>query len=899
MPLSLGDQLGPYKIQSLLGKGGMGEVYRATDTQLKRDVALKVLPAAFANDPERLGRFQREAEVLASLDHPSIAPIFGMVESNGERALALALIEGPTLADRIAQGPMPIEEAIEIAKQIVAALEYAHERNVIHRDLKPANIKITLDGAVKVLDFGLAKVLDDELQATSGLDSPTLTIGHTRAGVILGTAAYMSPEQAVGKPADRRSDIFSFGSVLYEMLTGERAFSGDSAGETLVAVAKDEPSWSKLPLLPSNVDKALRRCLIKDRKLRLQAIGEARILLETPEVPVRPVTTARPWSTHSYAPWAVAALIALALTPANILHFREQPPVAATVRFQIPAPEKTAFTLTHAPVISPDGKRLIFGASTANGQTQLWVRSLDTLDARPLAGTDGANAYYFWSPDSKFVAFDQGGKLRKVDASGGPPQTICDLPGASRSGAWSSEGVIIFGSPASGIWRVSEAGGAPSQLTKQDPSRGENYNGHPAFLPGGRRFIYLRSAPSNSDVRGIYLGSLDLRPEQQSSKRLLATEGNAVYAPSADPDIGYLLFLREGSLMAQRFDARRVDLAGEAFPIAEGVGATFQKGFFSASSAGALAYRTGASAAGGNQLIWFDRTGKNLGTVWDRGQYSTISLSPDGNRVAVERTDQSNIDVWVFDLTRNTPTRLTFDLNRDGWPTWSPDGTHVAFSAIRMGVPDLYRKEASGAGSDELLFKSGEVKQLQDWSRDGRLLMYSQQSKGGNDLWVLPLDGPGGAPKSPMPYIKTEFDEGGGRFSPDGNLVAYSSNQSGGVHEVYVQPFPDPSKGKWQISRGGGAHPRWRRDGKELFYISADSKMMAVDVSLSPAFKPGVPHALFQTAILGAAQVVNETRYDVTADGQKFLINTLANSDASGAPSPSISVVLNWQAGLK
>jgi eukaryotic-like serine/threonine-protein kinase len=512
----------------------------------------------------------------------------------------------------------------------------------------------------------------------------------------------------------------------------------------------------------------------------------------------------------------------------------------------------------------------------------------------------------FWSPDSRFVAFQQlGGTLRKSDASGGAPQAVANVRQPIRGGAWSRVGVIVVGSSNTGLLRIPEASGNPTPLTKLDSARGEVFHGHPSFLPDGRRFIYFRLA-GGAEFRGVYLGSIDLPSERQSSERLLATDGMAVYAPSReDPDRGHLLFLREGSLMAQPFDARKAQLGGEVFLVAESVGSiNGSTGLFSSSMNGVLAFRTGQGTSGATtQLAWFDRTGKSLGVAGEPAEYNVVSLSPDGTRVAVMRRDsqrgeQGNFDVWVHDLIRSIPTRLTFDPANDAWPVWSPDGSRVAFSSDRQGAYNLYRKDASGAGGDELLFKSNEAKFVQDWSRDGRFLIYSLAGAGGMDLSVLPLDGPNGAPKTPMQYLKTEFFESEGRFSPDGRFVAYNSRQSGGPNEIYVQPFPEASKGKWQISRGGGAHPCWSRDGKELFYVSADSKMMAVEVSLTPVFSARVPKALFAAPIFGGGGAPNVTRYDVTADGQKFLINSVAGESREAPPAP-ITVVLNWQAGLK
>ena len=887
MSVSVGDRLGPYEILAPLGAGGMGEVYRARDTKLKREVALKVLPDLFASDPERMARFQREAEVLASLNHPNIAAIYGL-EGN---ALVMELVEGENLG-----GPLPIETALTYARQIAEALEYAHERGIIHRDLKPANVKITPEGVVKVLDFGLAKAIEDPGPASDPASSPTLTLGATRMGVILGTAAYMSPEQASGKTADRRSDIWSFGAVLYEMLAGKRAFVGESVSDTLATVLKLEPEWDALPAgTPASVRKLVRRCLTKDRKQRLQAIGEARIALENPrgDEPAAPVTGG---TGHRFL-WPVclaAAVFAVALAALALIHFREKPPVADVVRFQIPAPEKS--NINYGAYLSPDGRRIVFSARGPNGQTVLWVHSLDSLESRPLAGTEGVVETQFWSPDSRFIAFSVPGKLKKVEASGGPPQTVCDLPAPLRGGAWSRDGVIAFGILRKGLMRVSEAGGAASPLTTLDSSGQEVLHAVYSFLPDARHFIYARSSAA-VEKRGIYLGSLDAKPEQQGSRRLVATDSNAVYAPSSDPALGHLLFVREGSLMAQAFDARKLEMAGDAVPIAEGL-PDAGRPQFSVSSTGVLVYRTGGAGPSTNQLTWFDRAGKNLGTVGEPGQYNTLAISPDGTRVAFDRYAPQSAgragDIWLHEFSRGISTQLTFDPGFDGQPAWSPDGSHILFTSNRDGPLNLYQKVASGAGNEEALLKSNEAKPSYDWSPDGRFLLYGVQGQK-VEVWVLPRTGDD---RKPMRYLQTESNVIQARFSPDSRWVAYTSDESG-KREVYVSPFPAAPGVKWMVSKGGGDQPRWRRrDGKELFYISPDRKMMAVEVSTaSGAVQAGIPKALFPAPIFGGA-TLDTTRYDVTADGQKFLINSLATETNSAQSSP-ITVVLNWQAGLK
>jgi serine/threonine protein kinase len=890
-----GDKLGPYEILAPIGAGGMGEVYRAHDTKLKRDVALKVLPEAFANDPARMARFQREAEVLASLNHPNIAHLYGIEE----QALVMELVEGETLPC-----PLPVETALHYARQIAEALEYAHERGVIHRDLKPANIKITPEGVVKLLDFGLAKAVEDPAAAPDDPgNSPTLTLGHTRAGVILGTAAYMSPEQAHGKTADRRSDIFSFGAVLYEMLAGKQAFAGESAGDTLASVLKLDPDWNALPIsTPASIRKLVQRCLIKDRKQRLQAIGEARIALEQPDRDEPAPATAPLQSQLGWASWAVAALATMVALGLAVLHFREKPPASPEpVRFLISAPEKS--TLSGIPVVSPDGRWVAFIARGQDGRSLLWVRSLGSLDARPLAGVEGVTddnyPNTFWSPDSRFLAFPVQGKLKKIAAAGGPPQTVCDIPYGWGGGAWTRDGVIVFGGLGSfrgPLMRVPDAGGAASPLTALDESSREISHAGPAFLPDGHHFLYWRISASRPENSGIYLGSLDAKPEQKSSKPLVAANSFPVYAPSSDPNapnLGHVLFEREGSLMAQPFDDRRLALAGEAEPVAGGPDNTLQ---YSVSTTGVLAYRV----LGGqrNLWTWFDREGKFLDTSGDFPSYHEgLNLSPDGTRVA--GTASTPGEIWLYEFASGRSTRFTSDRARHGYSVWSPDGSRIVFSSDRDGNNNLYERDSSGAANEVELLKSIENKIAYDWSREGFLLYAVVTRQGRKDsLWMLPLS-PDGKPSGPPKlYLNTGSFVHQARFSPDGRWVANTSDESGTM-EVYVRPFPDASKGKYPISKGGGNQPRWRRDGKELFYMSG-SKTMSVEVTSGAAssgvFKAGIPQTL-SVPSASTLTMVRAHQYDVSADGQRFLIRR--TSPESSAANPPITVVLNWQAGLK
>ena len=904
MTIAAGTRLGAYEIVAPIGAGGMGEVYRAHDAKLNRDVALKVLPEAFARDAERMARFQREAKVLASLNHPNIATIHGLEDSGATHALVMELVEGPTLADRIKSGPIPIDEALRIAKQITEALEYAHEHGIVHRDLKPANVKVTNDDAVKVLDFGLAKALEGDASSIDIANSPTVSRMATQAGVLLGTAAYMSPEQAKGKAVDRRADIWAFGCVLYEMLTGKMAFRGESVTDTLASVIKEEPDWSHLPTTtPIRVRVLLQRCLQKDPKQRLRDIGDARISLEevlagAPEpLPVTATPVPVPlW--RRALPWAIAATAAALAAVAFWTPWRATttPAPAEPVRFQIPLPENVTFGPTGVFALSPDGRQLAFTASGSDGVQRIWVRALESLEARPLSGSESNFLPpFFWSPDSRFIAFDAGGKLKKIEISGGPAETICGLSGSAVGGSWNRDGVIIFGTNNGGLMRVSAVGGSASPLTTLDPSRGETAHGLPSFLPDGRHFIYLRRSgtPENN---GIYVGSVDAKPEEQSSKPLVATQVAPAFLSSADAGSGQLLFVRDGTLLAQPFDARRMELSGEPTTLAGVLGTFLSRGFFSVSANGVLVYRAGAGRF--RQLTWYDRQGKALGTAGEPGDlFPEVDLSPDGTHAAVSRIDVEarNAVVWLLDFSRGTSTRFTFGSFSDTGPVWSPDGNRIIFASNREGNYDLYQKPASGARDEDLLLNSNEGKVPSSWSRDGRFLLYRARDRNGKwGIWVLPLKGD----KKPFPFLHTEFNEEGGQFSPDGRWVAYSSDESGRT-EIFVRPFSPDSNGtasgaggKWLISNGGGAQPRWRGDGRELYYLASDGKLMAVEVSTNPVFQAGVPKVLFQALAMSNASY---SEWDLTADGKRFL---LPAPTAQSAQAP-FTVVLNWQAGLK
>ena len=879
MSLAPGTRLGVYGVTAQIGEGGMGQVYQATDTRLKRQVAIKILPPSLAADHDRLARLQREAEVLASLNHPNIAGIHGLEESGGMTALVMELVEGEDLSRRIARGAIPLDDALPIAKQIADALEAAHEQGIIHRDLKPANIKVRTDGTVKVLDFGLAKAMAPVgAMSPSMSHSPTITTpAMTQLGLILGTAAYMAPEQARGKAVDRRADIWAFGAVLYEMLSGQRAFDGDDISITLASVLKDDARWDALPPdLPASVRRLLRRCLEKDPRRRLQAVGEARIaigeVLSGTGGETADSLKASPLRSGGLA-WKIAAgvlaVASVGLGAVAVLHFREHAPAKELVRFQIQAAE--GYQAFGQPIISPDGRRVAFAAVGQDGPPLLWVHSLDASASRPLQGTEGVSGTtIFWSPDSEFVAFTAGFKLKKVPASGGPTQPICDIPRTARGGTWSRDGVIVFGIQNQGLMQVPAAGGAASVLLALDATRKETTKAEPRFLPDGRHFVYWSVSPEDPPGQGsIYLGSLDGAPAQQTSKRLVAAAAIGAYAPSPAPGLGYLVFGRAGSLMAQAFDTRRMEIIGEAVPIAADV--NDGPGGASASTTGVLVYGSRAGA-GKFQLTWFDRTGKTLGAESLAGDLQAPNLSRDGRRVAIERVTAGASDVWIIDLSRGTTTRVTDDPGDDQRPVFSPDGTRVAFTRANV----MYQKAASGTGDEERL-ADGETT---DWSPDGRFISFIREG----DLWALPLSGD----RTPIRIAGGRFNDRRGRFSPDSKWIAYESNLSGRL-EIYLQQFP-PTADRMQLSVNGGDSAYWRSDGKELYFHAPDGHIMAVDITPGPTPGPSVPRPVFRLPA-----DVNNGRFVAMPDGQRFLVPL----EVQKPTPPVMTVVLNWFEALK
>ena len=897
MPLSAGARLGPYEIVALIGAGGMGDVYRARDPRLGREVAIKVLPIAFSADADRIHRFEQEARAAAALNHPNILAVYDIGTQADAPFIVSELLEGETLRERLNAGPVAARKAIEQALQIAHGLAAAHDKGIIHRDLKPENVFITRDNRIKILDFGLAKLTQSG--AMPGTASALVTTPpQTEPGVVLGTVGYMAPEQVRGLDVDHRADLFAFGAILYELLSGGRAFRRDTPPETMAAILNEEPPDLREATspIPPALARIVERCLEKNPSARFQTASDLAFALSGASDASSASGTGRVGAArvrHSgWLGWGAAALLLATLGPLAYRHVRERPARPDPVRFQIPTIVELGGIGSFG--LSPDGRRLAFVGRGSDRIARFFIRALDSLDVRPLPGSETGDITPppFWSPDGRFVVFDSGGRLNKLDVTGGLPQTLCDLANLSVGGSWNRDGDIIVGNIAGGLMRVRETGGTASPVTALDPSRKEELHLLPSFLPDGRHFVYLRVAPGTPDNGGVYVGTLDAAPEAQSTQRLMPYAVGLTYAASADSGPGQLLFLREGTLMSQPFDATRLSLAGDPVPVAERVGSFRDGGFFSASDNGVLVYRT---ADADSQVTWFDRQGTVTGRASEPGGFRDAALSPDGARAVVSRTnsqDATKADLWVLDLSRGRgATRLTLGADIAEFPVWSTDGKRIVFT---LGNSRLHQKLASGEGDEEEVLQlssgSGIVK-ASGWSPDGRFLLYAAAAEKTTkwDLWVLQHDNP-----KRVPFVQTAFDEIEGRFSPDGRWVAYVSNQSG-VNEVYVRGFAtDFSSGSASVggstlvSRGGGAAPRWRRDGRELFYLAPNGKMMAVDVKSGQVFDVGAPTALFQTppgAIVG----------DVTPDGKRFLLVTPVGPSAS-AP---FTVVLNWTVGLK
>jgi serine/threonine-protein kinase len=896
MTLAPGTRFGVYEILLLIGSGGMGEVYRARDSRLNRDVAIKVLPSDLAADPDRLARFEREAQVLGSLNHPNIAHIYGVDDSSGTPALVMELVEGPTLADRIAKGPIPLDDALPIAKQIAEALEAAHEQGIIHRDLKPANIKVRADGTVKVLDFGLAKAFDPVASAAGNATmSPTLSIHATQAGLILGTAAYMAPEQVRGKAVDRRADIWAFGCVLYEMLTGKRPFEGDEISTTLAAVLKTEPEWSALSAAAQpSLRRLLGRCLCKDPKDRLRDIGEARI--EIDDVLSGAVDESGSSATVGRAQgWrrtiAVAGIVlVIATATGTIGWFVARSTVARprVLRFAITPPNAAALSLssvTRDVVLTPDGSRLIYVG--ANGTT-LFIRPLDQLEALPLVH-GGALHDPFVSPDGQWVGFFEGFTvLKKVAITGGPAVLVTAVDSTERGATWAADGAIIVAT-ATGLKRVGADGGEPVVLTQPDRARGESSHILPERLPGGQAILYTVYATTGG-IDASSIAVLDLRSGR--SRILLRGGTHAQYAPS-----GHLVYAAAGTLRAVGFDPARLTIVGESTQVVPHVARVLVGAVAVEASLardGTLVYVSGGTQGTEvRTLVWVDRQGRETPITAPPRAYQFPRVAPDGTRVAVTIFDQ-NADIWVWELGRETLTRVTSVGSRNLSPVWM-DGRRLVFGSNLAGGSNLYTQAADGNGAAERLTESPNPQMPSAVSPDGTRLVFSTLSPTTtDDVMALQLDGPHKA----VPLVQTPFIERNGVVSPDGHWLAYEANDSGSF-EIYVRPFPDVSRERRQVSTNGGTQPLWSPAGQELFYVAPDNALMRVTLASKATWTASTPTKVLEGRyVMGTLPTTPFRNYDIAPDGRRFLMVKAAASDAAAVP-PEIIVVQHFDEELK
>ena len=892
MALAPGTQLGHFQITAALGAGGMGEVYRAVDTKLKRDVAVKVVPDFFLNDAQRIARFEREAQLLAALNHANIAAIYGLEESDGVRALVMELVEGPTLAERMALSspgdnngtPIPLEEAMTIAKQIAEALEYAHERGIIHRDLKPANVKVKADGAVKVLDFGLAKALADDPVSSDISTSPTLSAAATRAGFILGTAAYMAPEQARGKSVDRRADIWSFGVVFYEMLTGQQLFPGETASDSLAAVIARQPDWNALPKnSPPRIRQLLQRCLEKDPRRRLQAIGEARFAIEeaianpdAQETPSSGKPAIAPPLWRRALSWLAAGVFALVALIA-FWHPWIKPNSSDAVRLSTEFGAEGSLPTSFGPsaVLSPDGTRIALVLRDASQKTRIYLRTLDQLSATPLPGADNARDPFF-SPDGQWIAFFADGKLKKVSAQGGAAVSLCDVPD-DRGGAWGEDGTIIFTpSPRAGFSRVSSGGGTPGPFSILDKQAGEVTHRWPQFLPGGKAVLFTSSSHGmnyeDADAIVQVLGT-------GQKKRVLHGGFHARLLPG-----GYLAYIHDNTLFAVPFDLKRLETSGQPMPVLEAVmnnngtaGAQF-----SFSQTGSFVYVPGRGVANLFSIYWLTSDGKMQPLREATASYSSPSFSPEGKFIALPISTGRKTAIWVYSWARDTLTRLTFADDAHDFPAWTPDGKRITYAVITDGgVFNISWKRADGAGDGQRLIEGKSSLVQPTWSPDGRTLAFVEiNSDTGGDIMTLSVDGDektGWKPGAPKPFVNTPFGEFFPAFSPDGRWLAYTSDESG-HNEVYVRPFPGPG-GKWQISTGGGAFPQWSRNGRELFYRTLDNKIVVATYSVAgDSFRAEKPRTWSDVQILDLGAFTRN--FVLHPDGKRIAIFKAPGAEA-------------------
>ena len=883
--LAPGTKLGPYEITGPLGAGGMGEVYRARDTRLGRDVAVKVLPSSLSSSPESRSRFEREARTVSALNHPHICTLHDIGREGDTDYLVMELVEGETLADRLTRGPLPTDVLLKTAIEIADGLDRAHRAGIVHRDLKPGNIMLTKSGA-KLMDFGLARATGLAASTSGQSQSPTVSRPLTAEGTIVGTFQYMAPEQLEGKEADARSDLWALGAVLYEAVTGRKAFEGKSQASLIGSIMNSEPkSISALaPMSPPAMERLVRACLAKDPEERIQTAHDVRLQLEWirdagSQAGLPAPVVARRKSRERLA-WGLAAAMTLVVIAAAALllpRMMRRPLPPPLIRFSVTTPEGvTMLNDVNASAISPDGSRLAFLAADSSGTARIWIRSLETLTAQPLEGTDNATLP-FWSPDSRELGFFADGKLKKIALTGGSAEVLCDaLDG--RGGSWSRDGVILFVPVAAGsIYRVSADGGEPVEVMRPDSSRHETGLRWPQFLPDGKHYLFV-SLPQRQGNHDVYLAALG----SSESKHLLAAAAAPVYA-----EPGYLIFVRNGRIMAQRFDPRRLASSGEPQPLGEAPPPSNTNGApaVSVSATGILAHP--GIGLPNTQLVWLDRAGKPQGTIpLPAGRWGNAVVSPDAQRVIVDRqSSPTEVDLWMVELSRGVASRFTFtNAPQTGNAVWSPDGQWVAYNVDRGGPRDIYRKPANGAGEEEALLRSSALfKNLTDWSRDGRYLVFNEpDATTGWDIWLLPVEGE----RKPIPFLRSRFNENGGWVSPDGHWMSYSSDESG-KSEVYVQSFPTPGN-KYQVSTAGGFFGLWSKDGTEMLVPALDGTLQVMDVRTTPTFTLGAPHTLFKVRqdVVGMGGLPDFSRF-------------LETVPVGAAAANSVTLELNWVSALK
>jgi eukaryotic-like serine/threonine-protein kinase len=879
MSLAAGTRLGPYEIVSPIGAGGMGEVYRARDSRLGREVAIKVLPSSFSRDPDRLRRFEQEARAAGILNHPNITAVYDVGSFDGSPYVVSELLDGETLRSRLAGGALAPRRALDYAVQVAHGLAAAHEKGIVHRDLKPENLFVTRDGRVKILDFGLAKLTQRDTVG-SQTDLPTAP-ASTEPGVVMGTLGYMSPEQVRGRVADARSDIFSFGAILYEMLSGRKAFHRDTAADTMSAILREEPEdlSSTNRQVPAALDRIIHHCLEKDPEARFHSAHDLAFQLQFPATGETSGITAAPLPKRRTPPALLAmgaiTLVLAAAVAALLLRRPASTRALRPVRFSVPIPPGTIYSpgdISRGLSISPDGTRLVVEA-LSNGRRRLFLRSLDSEKFSELEGSLGASAH-FWSPDSRFIAFFADGKLKKIPAAGGPAQELCPAP-YDWVGTWGQDGTILFSQiPPSepGIFRVSDRGGEPVRVVGVDPSDPVALL-WPQFLPDGRHFLFQALAPTGKS-RELRVGSLDSRDVRAITQLASRFE----YAKP-----GYLVYVRDNALFAQPFDAKKAILSGEPTLVAEDVHHFFGPGHaaFSVSQAGVIAYQAAKTPV---RLVWLDRRGKELGVLGQPAVVDFVRISPSGNRIAtnVEDSRFGTFDLWVFEAASGASTRLTSGQIDESAPVWTPDGARLFFRRDDKGPPDIAQMVVGSPGSERALLIEPGVQQPEDVSRDGRSLVYLQDAATTADIWLMSLDGD---PRL-KPWLRSPFNERNPRFSPDGRWIAYDSDESG-TREIYVA-LTDGAGEKKRISPSGGREPRWSSDGKELFYAAPDDSIVAVPVAPGASLQAGAGASLFrlETGI---------RNFDVSPDGSRFLVTTPLDK----SPESPIRVILNWDAALK